>query len=188
MRRIFEVRTEHGFGWAADDERRAGLVDEDRVHLVHDAVVQFALHAIVDARRHVVAQVIEAGFVVGDVGDVAEVGGATFRRRQEMLDDADGEAERFVDRAHPLRVALCKIVVGRDEMDAFALQRIQVDGQRRDERLAFAGAHLGDFAFVQHHAADELDIEVAHGQSAASRFATDRERFDEQVVEGGALA
>ena len=41
---------------------------------------------------------------------------------------------------------------------------VQVDRQRRHQRLAFAGAHLGDLAVVQHHAADQLDVEVAHLQ------------------------
>jgi len=39
-------------------------------------------------------------------------------------------------------------------MDAFSGQRVQVYGESRDQRLAFAGPHFGDRAFMQHHAAD----------------------------------
>ena len=57
-----------------DDQRRAGLVDEDRVDLVDDAVVVAALLGLVGLRlRHVVAQVVEAHLVVGGVGDVGLV-------------------------------------------------------------------------------------------------------------------
>ncbi len=56
-------------------------------------------------------------------------------------------------------------------MHAASGQRIQSRGQRGDQRLAFTGLHFRDFAVVQHHAADELDIEMAHVEEAAARFA-----------------
>ena len=59
---------------ARDDERRPRLVDEDGVHLVDDAVVVAALHLLVEAEHHVVAQVVEAELGVGAVGDVGLVG------------------------------------------------------------------------------------------------------------------
>ena len=51
-------------GRAADDERRARLVDQDRVDLVDDRVVQRALRVLERAELHVVAQVVEAELVV----------------------------------------------------------------------------------------------------------------------------
>ena len=100
--------------------------------------------------------------------------------------------EEAVEAAHPLRVAARQVVVDGDDVDALAFERVEVGGERRDERLAFAGLHLGDLAAVQHHAAHQLHVEVPHVEHAASRLADDRERFDEQVVErravGDALA
>jgi hypothetical protein len=59
---------------AADDQRRASLVDEDGVHFVHDGEVMAALHLLLLAGGHaVVAQVIEAELAVRAVGDVAAV-------------------------------------------------------------------------------------------------------------------
>ncbi len=63
---------------AGNDQRRARFVDEDGVHLVHDGEVvarqcgraPAILHHVGDAVFHVVAQVVEAEFVVGAVGDV----------------------------------------------------------------------------------------------------------------------
>ena len=40
----------------ADDQRRARFVDEDRVDFVDDREVQFALHHLIDAPGHVIAQ------------------------------------------------------------------------------------------------------------------------------------
>jgi hypothetical protein len=50
--------------------------------------------------------------------------------------------------------------------------------------LPFAGAHLGDLAVVQRHAAQQLDVEVAHLHHALGAFAHHRECFRQDVVEG----
>ena len=172
---------------AGDDQRRARLVDEDGVHFVDDGERQPALHAVVEAEREVVAQVVEAEFVVGAVGDVAAIGGALLGRVLLVADHADGQAEEAVDRPHPVGVALREVFVDGDDVHAFAGQRVQVRGQRRHQRLAFAGAHLGDAAVVQRESADELHVEVAHLERAARGLADHREGFGRDVVERLAL-
>ena len=102
------------------------------------------------------------------------------------LDHADGQAEEAEDRAHPVRVALREVFVDRDDVRALAGQRVQVGGQRRDERLAFAGAHLRDLAVVQDHAADQLHVEVAQPERAARGLADHGERLGQDVVERSA--
>ena len=68
-------------------------------------------------------------------------------------------------------------------MHALAPQGVEIGGERGDQRLAFAGLHLGDGAAVQHYAADQLHVEVAHLQVAPAGFPDDRERLRQQVVE-----
>ena len=58
---------------AGNDQRRARLVDQDRVDLVDDGVDVAALHHVLEPVFHVVAQIVEAELVVGAVGDVAVV-------------------------------------------------------------------------------------------------------------------
>src|SRR2546425_1041572 len=67
---------------------------------------------------------------------------------------------------------------------SLALEGIQIHRQRGHERLALARLHFRDFAFVQHHAADQLDVEVAHVDRAAACLAAERKSFAEDVVEG----
>jgi len=141
------------------------------------------LHEVREVELHVVAQVVEAELVVRAVGDVAGVGGLALGVVHVVLDDADGHAEEAVDAPHPLRVAPRQVVVDRHDVHALALEGVQVGGQRRDERLPLAGLHLGDLAAVQHDAADELDVEVAHVQRAARRLAHDGEGLRQQIVE-----
>ena len=175
------------FGGARDDERRARLVDEDAVHLVHDREVVPALHHRRQLELHVVAQVVEAELVVGAVGDVGAVGHLALLVVQLVLDDADRQAQEAVEPSHPLRVAAGQVVVHGHDVDALAGERIQVGGQRGDQRLALAGLHLRDAAAVQHHAADQLDVEVPHVQHPPAGLAYDGKGLHQQVVHGGAL-
>ena len=67
----------------ADDQRGAGLVDEDRVDLVDDRVGVAPLHLPLTGHGHVVAQVVEAELVVGAVGDVARRTAPACARRRD---------------------------------------------------------------------------------------------------------
>ena len=58
---------------SGNDERRSRFVDQDRVDFVDDREVVPALDALRDVELHVVAQIIEAEFVVGSVGDVGVI-------------------------------------------------------------------------------------------------------------------
>ena len=170
-------------GGAGDDEGGAGFVDEDGIDFVDDAVEVAALDLVGELELHVVAEVVEAELVVGAVGDVGAVGFAALLVGEVVDDDADGEAEEAVDLAHPLGVALGEIVVDGDDVDAVAGEGVEVAGEGGDEGLAFAGLHLGDLALVEDHAADHLDVEVAHADDAAAGFADYGEGFGEDVVE-----
>ena len=179
---IFVGRFFRGTG---NNQRRARFVDQDRVHFVDDSEMMAALDAVGQVVLHVVAQIIETEFVVRSVGDIRAIGRAALRVVQIVNDDADGEAKRLIDRAHPFRVAPRQIIVHGDDMHAAAGERIQIRGQSGDESLAFAGFHLGDFAFMQHHAADELHVKMPHSQLAAAGFAREGKRGHEYFGKRG---
>ena len=69
-------------------------------------------------------------------------------------------------------------------MDALALQGVQIGRQGGHQGFSFAGDHFGDRAAVEHHAAHQLDVVVAHAQDAAAGLAADGKGLDQQVVEG----
>ena len=172
---------------AGDDQGRARLVDQDRVDFVDDGVEVAALDHVLQPVLHVVAQIVEAVFVVGAVGDVARIGFLALGIVEAMDDDADGKAEEVVDLAHPFGVAAGEVVVDGDDVDALAGERIEIDRKRRHQRLAFAGLHLGDVALVQHHAADQLHVEMALAERALGRLAHRGEGRNQDVVERLAL-
>ena len=175
-------------GGPGDDQGRARLVDQDRVHLVDDGVVQVPLKLVLEGERHVVAQVVEAELVVGAVDDVRLVGGALLRRILPGLNHPHLKAEGLVDGPHPGGVAAGQVVVDRDDVHAAAAEGVQVGGQGGDQGLAFAGAHLGDAALVQGDAADELHVEVAHVLGAPGGLAHRGERFGQQVLQALAVS
>ena len=169
---------------AGDDQRSPGFIDQDGVDFVHNPKVVPTLHAILHIELHVVAQVVEAKFVVGTVGHVGCIGFAALFVVEIMDDHADAEAEESIELTHPFGVALGEVVIDRDDVYAASAERIEVDRQGGNQRLTLARLHLGDLAFVQYDAADKLHIEMAHVKHAAARLADDSESLDKDFVEG----
>ncbi len=114
------VRRRGRLGLTGDDQRRARLVDQDRVDLVHDREGVAALHEPLLGDGHVVAQVVEAELGVRAVGDVGRVGRAPLGERHHVLDVAVGHPEPLENLPVPLGVSLGEVVVGGDEVDAGA--------------------------------------------------------------------
>ena len=131
--------------------------------LDHNRKVMPALHLFLGGLRHaVVAQIIKTKFGVGAVGDIARVHFAALGRRLVVLNDAHGEPEKFVNRAHPFRVTRGKVIIHRDHVHAAPGERIQINRQRGHQRFAFARGHFRDAASVQRVTADELYVEGNH--------------------------
>ena len=81
--KLLHIRTEfHKLGLVrlvpghrtGNDQRRTGVIDQHGVNLIDDGVVVLALHEVLLADGHIVAQIVEAEFVVGTEGNVAVVG------------------------------------------------------------------------------------------------------------------
>jgi len=162
-------------GRPGDDERRARLVDQDRVHLVDDGVVKTALHPVLGAKRHVVAQVVEPKLVVGAVCDIGAVGRVLLRLLLLGEHDPDAQAQEPIHPAHPFGVAPGQVVVHRDHVHAAPRQGVEVGGKSSHQRLAFARAHLANLALIERDAADHLHVEVTHPEGAARGLAHHRE-------------
>ena len=142
-----------------------------------------ALHHSLLVDGHIVAQVVKAELVVRAVGDVCLIHGLALGRLDLVDHEADGQAEETVYLAHPLGVALGKVIVDRYNVHALAGQCVQIRRQGRDQRFAFAGLHLRDASLMQHNAADHLHAVVPHAQHAPRRLAARRKRLRQQVVE-----
>ena len=189
-----------------DDQRGPRLVDQDAVGLVDDRVMvgaldrRLGLGVITTAQERLlerlargvatelqplqlVAEEVEAELLAGAVGDVAGIRRPAIAVGLPRLDAADGHPKQAVNRRHPIGVALGQVVVDRDNVDAFALERVQVRRQGGDQGLPLAGLHLGDRAEVDGRAADELDVVMPLLDGPFGRLAHQGEGLDEQGVE-----
>ena len=172
---------------AGDDERRARLVYQYGVHLVHYGEGVTALHHLLLVDGHVVAQVVEAHLVVRAVGDVRGVGRAALFGGEPMDYEPHLEPHEAVHLAHPLAVALGKVVVHGDDVHSLAGDGVQIGREDGDERFALAGLHLRDAALVQHDAADELHAEGLHAEDAPGRLPHGCEGLRQHVVQALAV-
>ena len=93
----------------------------------------------------------------------------------------------MIQTPHPFSIAARKVIVDRDHVHTLARQGIEVHRESCDQGLALAGAHLGNLAAVQHHAADQLHIEVTHAQHALAGLAHHGKGFGLQIIQTGAL-
>ena len=122
-----------------------------------------ALHKVFRVLRHVVTQIVETELVVCAEGNVGKIGFAALRTVGLMLIDAiHTQAVEHIDRAHPLGVTLCQIVVDGDDVNAIACKSIQEDGECGGKCLTFTREHLGNLALMKHRTTEELNVEVYH--------------------------
>src|SRR2546427_4205226 len=75
---------------AGNNQRRAGFVNQDGVHLVHDGKLMAALNTIGQVVLHVVTEIVETKLVVPAIGNVGLVGGAALVVVQVVDDDTNG--------------------------------------------------------------------------------------------------
>ena len=66
-------------------------------------------------------------------------------------------------------------------------ERIEVGWQCRNQRLAFASAHLRNLSLMQDDATNQLHIEVAHAGGADAGFPDDGKCLRQNFVQGCSL-
>ena len=146
-----------------------------------------ALVHLFQARFHVVAQIVEAKFVVGRIGDIRTVSDLLLAFRLLRIDNACCHPKGCINLAHPFRVAPCQIIVDGHHMHALAHQGVQIGGKGRDKGLALACLHLGDVALMQKDAAHQLRVEGAKAQGTPRTFAAVGECFGQNRIKGFAI-
>ena len=113
-----------GMGHAANDERRACLVNQNGIHFIDDGKVPTPLHLIFWARLHVVAQVVEAEFRGGSVHHIAgvRIALAFVALHMHGVDGANSKAQCTEEWERPVAVALHEVVVDGDYMHLHLLK------------------------------------------------------------------
>ena len=84
--------------------------------------------------------------------------------------------------AHPLSIATSQIIIDRHHVHATAGEGIEIARQGRNKGLALSCLHLTDLTLMQHHATDQLHIEMAHAKHTLTRLTHHSEGFWEQLI------
>ena len=121
------------------------------------------LHEVGRRVCHVVTKVVEAKLVVCTESDVGHVGSATLGRVGTMLVNAiDRQTVEHVERSHPLRVTLCKVVVYGNDVNAVACKGVEEHRQGCHKGLALTCCHLSNLALMQGDTSKDLHVIVDH--------------------------
>ena len=84
--------------------------------------------------------------------------------------------------AHPLGIPAGQVIVHRHHMHPAPREGVQVGRQGGHQGFSFPGLHFCNLPVVQHNAAQELHIKVAHSQHPLARFANHGKGFGQDVV------
>ena len=134
--------------------------------------------------HHIIAQVIEAKFVVGSIGYISRVCALLVPMFHLGKDDAHADVEKPIDTPHPFGIALREVIVHGNQMNSLAGQRVEISRQGSHQRLAFTRTHLGNLTLMQRHATDELHVEMAHSQNTFACLPHNRERIWQKRIDG----
>ena len=175
------------FTRAGDNQRGTRFVDQDTIDLIDDTVVQLALNHLVFINHHVITQVVEAEFVVCAVGNISSISSLAVREVHIMHNQANRQAQRFIDTAHVFAVTTGKIVIDSNNMHALARKSVEVYRRSRYKCFALAGTHLGNFAAVQHNAAYHLYVKMTHTGNTLRCLADNSKGLRQNIIQSFAL-
>ena len=142
------------------------------------------LYALGGMAHHIIAQVIEAEFVVGSIGYISRVCALLVPMFHLGKDDAHADVEKPIDTPHPFGIALREVIVHGNQMNSLAGQRVEISRQGSHQSLAFTCTHLGNLTLMQRHATDELHVEMAHSQNTFACLPHNRERIWQKRING----
>ena len=172
---------------AGNNQRCTSFIDKNRVYFIDQAVMKGALHHLVQGGNHVIAKVVKAEFIIRSVGNIGIISNLSLLEIQVMDNEAYGKAEEFIDLSHPFAVALCQVIIDRNDVNAFPFQGIQVNRSGSYQGFTFTGTHFSNITAVENNTANQLHIEMAHAQYATGRFADNCKGFRKDIVQCFAL-
>ena len=168
---------------AGNDKRRPGLINQHRVNLIDDGVIQVAKDQLFLIDSHVVTQIVKPQLIVGNICDIARICFLTLLTGHVIENNAHGQSQETVHLAHPLSITLCQIIVDRYNLHTLAAQRVQVGRTGGYQRLAFTSTHLSYTALVKHDAANELYREMLHIQGSFCRLTDSGKCLRQNVIQ-----
>ena len=172
-----------GLPFTGNDQRGTCFINQDTIHLVHDGKGLAALHHIFLIKDHIVAQVVKAQLVIGGIGNIGKIGAGLFFFRHIPQNQPNGKTKEIVDLSHPFRISLGKILVYRNDMNAFARQCVKVGRQGRHQGFTLTGLHFRNAALMKDYTADQLNAVMTGTQHTIARFSDNGKGFGQNIIQ-----
>src|SRR6056300_105421 len=94
-----------GFSRARNDQRCTRFINKDRINLINDRKAEIALHHITKAELQIIAEIVKAKLIIRAVSDITTIGSTALIVIKPARDAANAETQKFIDLAHPCRIA-----------------------------------------------------------------------------------
>ena len=144
--------------------------------------MQTSLYQLLLVDHHVVTQVIKSKFVICNICNIAIVSVTALIVAHIIQYNTNGQSEEFMNFSHPLGISFCQIIIDRDDIYPFALQRIQISRKCRYQCLTFTCLHLCNTSLMQDNTTDNLYSVMLHAKHTACCLTYGRIRFRKQIV------
>ena len=141
------------------------------------------MNDIVPLYDHIIPKIVKAEFIISAVSYIRGVGLFSFGRAHVVLYNAHRKPEKLINGPHPHPVALCQVIVNRNDMHALAGKGVETRGKRCDQRFALAGGHFRDFPFVHDNSSYELHVKMPHAYCSFSHLPHNSERLGQDIFE-----
>ena len=111
---------------AGNDKRSTRFVDQYRVHLIDDGIVEFSLHQLFFVNLHIITQIIKTQLIIGDISNITTVCCTALFIGVAVQNHAYGQAQKFMHLSHPCRISVCQVIIDGNDVYALSFQCIQI--------------------------------------------------------------
>src|SRR5690606_10009014 len=95
-----------------NDKRSSGIINKNRIHLIHNRKVKFTLNKFVWWRYHIISKVVKAKLIVCSISNIRVIGFLpSFGVRLMIVYTVNGKLVELIQWAHPRGVTLSQIVI-----------------------------------------------------------------------------
>ena len=148
-----------------NNQRRASLVYKNGIYFVDNSEMELPLDLVISAERHVIAKIIKTVLIIGPIDNIAGIRLSLGFWVLTRHGSPHCQPQEFINLTHPLSITAGQVIVYCDNVDGLATDNIEIHRQSSNKGFPFACSHLSNLPLVKNHAADQLDIEVAHIES-----------------------
>ena len=168
---------------SGNDQRCTCLIDQDRVDLIDDTVVQISLYQLFFIDDHVITKVIKSQFVISYISNIASVCCTALFRFHVVQYNTNSQSKELMNFTHPLSISFCQIVIDCYDVNAFTFQCIQICRKCRNKGLTFTGLHLCDTALMKDDTTDDLYTVMFHTENSFCTFTYDCESLRKKIIQ-----